>query len=603
MSNINPYAKTNAPPDDDAAMQDAAMNDASQGGSASATGSSGAVDLPADQEKEQHQTLDDEVDFESDDFAVPPSFGRELSEEGLKSDAHPYVLWATLKILAPEKPGNAADAMFDCLADFVEAAAEEDKHFCVFAYHLSRYKSATDLPPAIVDLDSLPEEVDEWLQYFPGAKPRVKGGNVYTVILLGLSTPFVTFIKKLSPWCKEKKYGLWEASLQSEKPTSVGWLLFSTTTMDVLPLKEQISESIQDVPVGLRWKMINMGTQGQVKEADQVWALHLYVDELDVCMAKPLLSTLYLSHPGDDHTFPLHIRMRLVPEIDSVLNLKGRKNVDKLRACQNNWNCTKLTFIKTWEIKLLDSRSGLLGLSLRDVMMAIRHPTNAKFALFHSIDRSWRDASHILMVLKSAESYAHAMVLALLPYLQWKVCKAKSDQAGPIIAKWFKPEARARAVDAYWDPREECVKNASDRMIDLSSTDADDLYWVAETSTPAPKRKRVHADEESLDDSTSTVKTAVSTKSKLKSALKNSGSTETTATNTPKENDATTVASQNSAISQLTKQVSQIKMENKQVLNKFDRLADRMEQFFSSATSQPTRHHAGGHSSDSGHQK
>jgi len=146
MSNINPYAKTNAPPDDDAAMQDAAMNDASQGGSASATGSSGAVDLPADQEKEQHQTLDDEVDFESDDFAVPPSFGRELSEEGLKSDAHPYVLWATLKILAPEKPGNAADAMFDCLADFVEAAAEEDKHFCVFAYHLSRYKLATDLP-------------------------------------------------------------------------------------------------------------------------------------------------------------------------------------------------------------------------------------------------------------------------------------------------------------------------------------------------------------------------------------------------------------------------------------------------------------------------
>jgi len=146
MSNINPYTKTNIPPDDNTAMHDAAMNDASQGGSASATGSSGAVDLPADQEKEQHQTLDDEVDFESDDFAVPPSFSRELSEEGLKSDAHPYVLWATLKILAPEKPGNAADAMFDCLADFVEAAAEEDKHFCVFAYHLSRYKLATDLP-------------------------------------------------------------------------------------------------------------------------------------------------------------------------------------------------------------------------------------------------------------------------------------------------------------------------------------------------------------------------------------------------------------------------------------------------------------------------
>jgi len=180
------------------------------------------------------------------------------------------MLWATLKILAPEKPGNAADAMFDCLANFIEVATEEDKQFRVFPHHLSRYKSATDLPTVITDLDSLPEEVDDWLQYFLGTKPRVKGGNVYMALLIGLSTPFVTFIKKLSPWCKDKKYGLWEASLQSEKPVSIGWLLFSTNTMDILPLKEQISESIQDIPVGLRWKMVNMGTQGQVKEADQV---------------------------------------------------------------------------------------------------------------------------------------------------------------------------------------------------------------------------------------------------------------------------------------------------------------------------------------------
>jgi len=211
--------------------------------------------------------------------------------------------------------------------------------------------------------------------------------------------------------------------------------------MDTLPLKEQISECIQDILVGLCWKMINMGTQGQVKEVDQVRALHLYVDELDVRMAKPLLSALYPSRPSDDHTFPLHIPMRLVPEINSVLNLKGCKNVDKLHACQNNWNQMKLTYIKTWEIELLDSHSGLLSLLLRDAMMSIHHPTNEKFALFHSIDKSWREACHILMVLKSAESYAHAMISALLPYLQWKVCKAKSNQAGPIISKWFKPEA------------------------------------------------------------------------------------------------------------------------------------------------------------------
>jgi len=61
----------------------------------------------------------------------------------------------------PEKPGKVADTMFDCLADFIEAAGEEDKMFKVFPYHLSKYKSVADLPPLITDLDSLPEEVDE----------------------------------------------------------------------------------------------------------------------------------------------------------------------------------------------------------------------------------------------------------------------------------------------------------------------------------------------------------------------------------------------------------------------------------------------------------
>jgi len=116
--------------------EDAAMNDASQGGSASATGSSGAVDPPAAHTNSAH-SHEEEVDFESKDFAVPPSFGQELSEESLKTEATPYVLWANLKIPAPAKPGNTADAMFDCLADFIEAAADKDKQFWVFSYHLS----------------------------------------------------------------------------------------------------------------------------------------------------------------------------------------------------------------------------------------------------------------------------------------------------------------------------------------------------------------------------------------------------------------------------------------------------------------------------------
>jgi len=192
----------------------------------------------------------------------------------------------------------------------------------------------------------------------------------------------------------------------------------------------------------------------------------------------------------------------------------------------------------------------------------------------------------------------------VLPYLQWKINKTKGDQAGPIIAKWFKPKACTQALDAYWDPQDECVKNVSDRMLELGNNDTNDLYWATDIVAPTPKCKWVQVDKESLDDLVSTVKMAASHKQKaLKPVLKNSSPhTTMDALHTTGDVDMTTVVSQNSVISQLTEQVSQIKMESKQLLDQFDWLAAQMEQFISTQTSQSTQRHAGGHSSESSHQ-
>ncbi len=62
-------------------------------------------------------------------------------------------------------------------------------------------------------------------------------------------------------------------------------------------------------------------------------------------------------------------------------------------------------------------------------------------------------------------------------------------------------------------------------MLDAAITTDDDLYWEQEIQKLAsPKRKRPDAEEESLDDSISTVKTALSAKKTPKSALKSSPS-------------------------------------------------------------------------------
>jgi len=106
--------------------------------------------------------------------------------------------------------------------------------------------------------------------------------------------------------------------------------------MDIDILKEAITMSIDGVPVGLRWKMILLGTQGMVPDDQKIKALHVYTDKLDAPMAKPLLMQLYTSKTAEGHEFPLGIQMCLVLEIDTILNTKGQKmqkNCEHAKMC------------------------------------------------------------------------------------------------------------------------------------------------------------------------------------------------------------------------------------------------------------------------------
>jgi len=496
-------------------------------------------------------------------------------------------------------------AVYDALQEFVTQLADEDSQFVVYPHNLSAYEAVEDLPPPIETADDIPDDIDDWLEYFPGAKPRLTGGDTYTSVLIGMSKPLPKVVKSLSAWMRNKRFGLWKAYLQSERPTSLGWLLFSTQTMDIEVLKDAISDHLENIPVGLRWKMISHGSQGAIPKDQQVKALHVLVDELDVPMAKPLILALYTSKPGLGHQFPLHIRMRIVPEMDSVLNTKGRQNVDKLRACQNTWLSGKLIQIKTWEIVLLDDESDELGMTLRDAMMDLRHPTNQNFNLFHSIDKHFRENCHVLTVLKSAESYAHAMIAAMLPYLLWQHAQSKPGPKASALKKWFSPAARRRAEDAFWCPKDACVKNASDLMLAEALDAEDGLYWeeVATPKPPSPKRKRPQAEEESLNDSVPTVDTAMSAKKVPKSALKGDSTTSRTKPQTRFVNETQTVASQVTTISQLTEIVSVVQQDHKTLMSRFDHLTEQIALLLSHQQPSSTTSQAGGHASESGRPK
>jgi len=219
-------------------------------------------------------------------FQIHPLFNQLITEETLWDKDRPYVFWASLHLPIPKDPANPIVAIYDVLEEFIVQLAEEDPHFVVFPYRLSNYKLIKDLPPQIETLDDLPDDINEWLDYFPQAKPWVSGDDTYTTLLIEISIPFPKLIKNLSTWMQDKRFSQWKAYLQLEQPISLGWLLFSTQTMDMELLKEAISNQIKNIPVGLCWKTISHGSQGAIPKEQQVKALHVLVDKLDVNMAK-----------------------------------------------------------------------------------------------------------------------------------------------------------------------------------------------------------------------------------------------------------------------------------------------------------------------------
>jgi len=89
--------------------------------------------------------------------------------------------------------------------------------------------------------------------------------------------------------------------------------------MDIKLLRDAILDQLKNIPIGLHWKMISHGSQGAIPKNQQVKALHVLVDKLDIPMAKPLILALYTSKRGTTyHKFLLHIWMQIVPEMDTV---------------------------------------------------------------------------------------------------------------------------------------------------------------------------------------------------------------------------------------------------------------------------------------------
>jgi len=156
----------------------------------------------------------------------------------------------------------------------------------------------------------------------------------------------------------------------------------------------------------------------------------------------------------------LQLKLRLVPEIRTLVNKNAKAKVDRLRLRQAAFVGSVLE-MTTWEISSLDYVNPALGIDLRGLIKSIRSTASPEMPLFHSIDPRWDGNGCIVTYLPQFEDKAMACVAGLLPYLRHLAGAALHAH----IKKLFTMEAIKRSIRLYLDPKERCVVGASDNFL------------------------------------------------------------------------------------------------------------------------------------------
>ena len=335
------------------------------------------------------------------------------------------------------------------------------------------WKDNTNTKPIFshADIPTRPSEIE---LFFPRIRFMKTGTTWYSGLRLVHTIPITDLRKDMLPWLKDEGHGLFTRTLQAENLVDVGWFVYSTWEMEADSLAAAISKFIS-IEVGLRWKMISLGTRERIPPDLQVRALHIEVAvENRMAAQKALLAVYGRKNSG---SYPNGIRLRFALPIGAAYNLNTKAKLEKLRSRQLLWNKTYKKG-QSWEITQLDFTL-TDSLTLRQALTQIMSTTDARFPLFHSVDRATGKMSGItFQFLPELESEARLMISNLLPYLH--------HHYGEIANKCFTPSAVERLTDCKWDPQSGSIVGAYDDEINF--LDESDLMsqYISSKSNPPP---------------------------------------------------------------------------------------------------------------------
>ena len=335
-----------------------------------------------------------------------------------------------------------------------------------------------DKTPSIFSPPDMPTRPSELEAFLPRVRFMRSGLTWYSGLRIVHSIPMPELRKDMLPWLKEEGHGLFTRTLQAENLVDVGWFVYSTWEMEADALAASISNHIQ-IEVGLRWKMISLGTRERIPTEQQVRALHIEVAVENRQLAQKALLAVY----GRKNTgnYPNGVRLRFALPIGAAYNLNTKAKLEKLRTRQQLWSQTYKKG-QSWEITQIDFQL-TNTLTLRQALNQIISTTDKRFPLFHSVDRSiGKNTGGIsFQFLPELESEARLMISNLLPYLH--------HHYGDIAKKCFTPSAVDRLQDCQWDPIAGTIVGAYDEEINYLEEDDIMTQYISSKSSTAPNLK------------------------------------------------------------------------------------------------------------------
>ena len=351
-------------------------------------------------------------------------------------------------------------------------------------------QSGAHLWKSIATPSQIPTTIAGIKKYFPRAIPRASGGHVYLSCHLGHSKPLSEIKEEISWWFQQEQHGLWARQLQCESTYVVGWALYSTQSMSIAELRRVLGEALS-FEIGIRWRTIQVEKSGPIPADQLAKALHFEVARSNRRQAKQRLSAIYAR---DATSFPLGIKLRLVWPLSDLMNFNTRAKVSALRLRQLQF-VNHMKGMRTWELTSIDQPDERTGFTLRQRLTAIKSQKDG-FQLFHSVDPSHIGDTVQFTFHPNREEEARAMVIALIPYLRWKMAD-EQPELSPVerkrffsraLYRHFNRDALDRAVDAVWNPTTMSVDSPGDDYngwINDVIDDELDCSLVATDATPA----------------------------------------------------------------------------------------------------------------------